>query len=469
LRKILIVGALFIVLIVQPLARADGSEKASVYSITMNYEFQNTGPGQAKNVNARIYLFDNISGWANQLVLSEQIYLDETQIFPTISRTEDNRWTTIPIGDMSEGSSKIISITQTLKVSAVEFDINPNAVGTYFPPEVQKYTSPVPGLFESDDPAIQTLANQIVGNETNPYLKARQILENVIAYLRYERQNEEHGALWAYNNKKGDCTEFSNLFIALARAAGIPAKAISGFGYLSLYGLESASTDVTEIGHAWAIAYLPNYGWVPVDAVWPRDIGSFGKLDYDHIVAAATGGDGVVKDGQIKWPGAGLTSYTWEYVGAKPTVNWMWRGQITPEVLIEPTLSAESSVQGDILKFYVTVKNSGQQNVNNLQVELSADNKYFEVPPAQNISSLAAGNNKVLTFDVKVKGSVENSVVIARVIYDSSYGTFLAEGQRTVNVAVVAPLGGELNVMLFVLIGVTIGLVAGIAIVLLRR
>jgi hypothetical protein len=469
LRKILIAGALFIVLAVQPLASADGAEKASVYSITMNYEFQNTGPGQAKNINARIYLFDNISGWANQLVLSEQIDLNETQIFPTISRTEDNRWTTIPIGDISEGSSKIILITQTLKVSAVEFDIDPSAVGTSFPPDSQKYTSPVSGLFESDDPAIQALANQIVGNEINPYPKARRILENVIAYLQYERQTEEHGALWAYNSKKGDCTEFSNLFIALARAAGIPAKAISGFGYLPLYSLAGASTEVTEIGHAWAIIYLPNYGWVPVDAVWPEGVGSFGKLDYDHIVAAATGGDGVVKDGRIKWPGVGLTSYTWEYVGAKPTVNLTWGGQITPEVLIEPTLSTASFVQGGILEFYVTVKNSGRQNVTDLQVELSADNEYFEVPSAQNISSLAAGNNQVLTFDVKVKGSVENSVVTARVTYDSSYGTFLAEGQRTMNVTIGAPSEGASNIMLFALIGVVIGLVAGIAIALLRR
>ena len=469
MRKFLIVGVLLIVLAIQPLASADGAEKASVYSVTMNYGFQNTGPGQAKNVNARIYLFDNISGWANQQILSEQIDFDGTRIFPTISRTEDNRWTTVSVGDISEGSSKPISITQTLKVSDVEFSINPSAVGTSFPPDVQTYTSSVSGLFESDNPAIQALANQIVGNETNPYLKAKRILENVIAYLQYERQTEEHSALWAYNSKKGDCTEFSNLFIALARAVGIPAKAISGFGYLPLYSLAGTGTSVTEIGHAWAIAYLPNYGWVPVDAVWPEGVGSFGKLDYDHIVAAATSGDGVVKNGRIMWPGAGNTSYTWEYVGAKPTVNLTWGGQIAPEVFIEPTLSTASVVQDSILKFYVTVKNSGRQNVTNLQVELSADNTYFEVPAAQSISSLAAGNNQVLTFDVKVKGGVENSTVTAHVTYDSSYGTFLAEGQRTMNVTTGAPPTGASNMMLLVLIGVVIGLVVVVAIALLRR
>jgi len=469
LRKFLIVGVLLIAFAIQPLASADGAEKTSVYTVTMNYEFQNTGPGQAKNVNAMIYLFDNISGWANQQILSERIYVDETQISPTISRTEDNSWTTVSVGDISEGSSKTISVTQTLKVSAVEFSINPSAVGTYFPPDVQTYTSPISGLFESDNPAIQALANQIVGNETNPYLKAKRIFENVIAYLQYERQTEEHSALWAYNSKKGDCTEFSNMFIALARAVGIPVKAVSGFGYLPLYSLASASTSVTGIGHAWAIAYLPNYGWVPVDAVWPEGVGSFGELDYDHIVGATTSGNDVVKNGRIYWPGPGDTSYTWTYVGTRPTVNLTWGGQIAPEVFIEPTLSTASVVQDSILKFYVTVKNSGRQNVTNLQVELSADNTYFEVPAAQSISSLAAGNNQVLTFDVKVKGGVENSTVTAHVTYDSSYGTFIAEGQRTVNITIGAPSEGASNMMLLALIGVVIGLVVVVAIALLRR
>ncbi len=464
----MIIVALLIVLAIQPLASADTAEKASIYTVTTNYEFQNTGPGLAKTVNARIYLFDNISSWANQQILSERIDLDGAQIFPTISRTEDNRWTTVSVGDILDGSSKTISITQTLKVSAVEFSINPSAVGTSFPPDVQTYTSPVSELFQSDASVIQTLANQIVGNETNPYLKAKRIFENVIAYLQYERQTEEHSALWAYNSKKGDCTEFSNLFIALARAAGIPAKAISGLGYFPLYSLAGAGTSVTGIGHAWSIAYLPNYEWVPLDAVWPEGVGSFGEFSYDHIVGAATGGEGIVKDGQIKWPGPGNISYTWGYVGAKPTVNSTWSGQIAPEVFIEPTMST-ASVGESILRFYITVKNSGRQNTTNLRVELVADNTYFEVPVAQSIGSLAAGNNQVLTFDVRVKGSVENSAVTARVTYDSSYGTFLAEGRSTMNVTIGAPSEGASNMMLFALIGVVIVLVVAVAIVLVRR
>jgi len=39
----------------------------------------------------------------------------------------------------------------------------------------------------------------------------------------------DRGALWALENKQGDCTEFAGLFAALCRADGIPARVLSGF------------------------------------------------------------------------------------------------------------------------------------------------------------------------------------------------------------------------------------------------
>lgn len=52
------------------------------------------------------------------------------------------------------------------------------------------------------------------------------VAENV-AYEGYLK--EEHGALYALHNKKGDCTEYAALFTALCRASGIRGRTISGY------------------------------------------------------------------------------------------------------------------------------------------------------------------------------------------------------------------------------------------------
>ena len=65
-------------------------------------------------------------------------------------------------------------------------------------------------------------------------------------------------------NPGGKCTDISSYFIALCRAAGIPAR--ENFG---IRLGKKAEEDVTGYQHCWAEFYLPGYGWVPAD---PADV-----------------------------------------------------------------------------------------------------------------------------------------------------------------------------------------------------
>ena len=56
--------------------------------------------------------------------------------------------------------------------------------------------------------------------------------------------------------KKGDCTEYADLFVAVCRAKNIPARVITGI---------SVQSDNTKAKHNWAEVYLKEYGWVPFD------------------------------------------------------------------------------------------------------------------------------------------------------------------------------------------------------------
>ncbi|MCK4405201.1 MAG: hypothetical protein KAV43_01670 [Hadesarchaea archaeon] len=466
----------FVTLLAQPTVAAQAEESA-IYSTTINYDLTNTGSNPASNVRVKIYLFDNHSGWADQEIVSETIRVEGTQDYPTITETTDNRWTEITIGNLTPGETKRITVMQTLKVGSVQFSINPNAVGTTFSSEFEEFMLPVSGLFESDASTIQEFANRIIENETNPYLKAKRIFENVIDYLTYERQTDEHGALWAYNSLKGDCTEHSNLFIALARAVGIPAKAVVGKGFLPLYSIGLGSVDIKGLGHEWVIFYLPNIGWVPLDAIWPLNQGSLAETDYRYIVDATTGGEGIVTDGSISWPGPGSYSWKWSQIGPM-TVSGSWNGTITPEILVKPELQTSSQIRNGTLTLTLTVKNLGQQPIDNASASISADPTYFEViTSTQEIGSLSSGSQRVINFDVRVKEAAygKSHTFTANVTYDSSHGTFsgtfLAKGDRTVSISSPpsAPTQQPFDILLLALIAVLIGSVVALSAALLRR
>jgi transglutaminase-like putative cysteine protease len=59
----------------------------------------------------------------------------------------------------------------------------------------------------------------------------------------------------------GVCQDFTHIFIAVARRAGIPARYVSGHLF------RRDGQHVQEAGHAWAEAWIEDLGWTAFDAV----------------------------------------------------------------------------------------------------------------------------------------------------------------------------------------------------------
>lgn len=106
---------------------------------------------------------------------------------------------------------------------------------------------------EVDHPDIQATAQRLAS--ATPAATVRRIHDWVAGNLRYAGyRREERGALYALQKRQGDCTEFMDLFIALARANGIPARAVGGYVYD-----QNAIASPSDY-HNWAEFYL--------DGVW---------------------------------------------------------------------------------------------------------------------------------------------------------------------------------------------------------
>ena len=106
-----------------------------------------------------------------------------------------------------------------------------------------------------NDAKIKELAAQITANKSGNDAKASAILAWLAPgkNLRYTGvTGSRWGTLKALDQKFGHCWDFSDCFVTLCRAAGVPSRQVAGW----LYG---------SSGHVWAEYYREGKGWQQVD------------------------------------------------------------------------------------------------------------------------------------------------------------------------------------------------------------
>ena len=141
------------------------------------------------------------------------------------------------------------------------------------------------------------MAQAAIGDEKNPYLQAKRILEFVRGKIHFKVLDFERGrgitCLLDYpvideqtgqEYYEGCCSQGTALKVALFRAVGIPARSVSGYiGWcpwvkkddlkasypfetrLSPEGLAATQLYAGLNSHMWGEFFIPNYGWIPTD------------------------------------------------------------------------------------------------------------------------------------------------------------------------------------------------------------
>lgn len=162
----------------------------------------------------------------------------------------------------------------------------------------EKYTKS-DKYWEKDNPQIKSKLTEILGDSPpeNNLEKAGLIYHYVVDSLKYDSSRlsnniERLGAVTALNNPNSAvCMEFTDLFIALSRAAGIPARELNGFAYSSNSTLRPLSLS-RDILHSWPEIWDDKKGWIMVDPTWENTTGGvdyFNKLDLNHFVFVTKG------------------------------------------------------------------------------------------------------------------------------------------------------------------------------------
>ena len=131
------------------------------------------------------------------------------------------------------------------------------------PIDVEKYL--LPTSLGPTDGEVKEIADNVTQDNKTILEKAISIYDYLIEY------GERDGNLTfcgdgdvckLLKNLRGKCADFSSVFVALSRSAGVPSREIFGTRI-------SKNGDITGAYHCHAEFYLPNYGWIPVD---PSDV-----------------------------------------------------------------------------------------------------------------------------------------------------------------------------------------------------
>jgi transglutaminase-like putative cysteine protease len=141
------------------------------------------------------------------------------------------------------------------------------------PPEAS-FTQPTP-FIQSNAPALVAAAQQATLGASTPWQKVEKLTSFVYSHIQDAYVPAYSNALEAFTSQRGDCTEHSILFVAMARALGIPARVAVGIAYWP---------PGNGFGwHAWAEAWVEGQ-WITTDPTWNQPI-----ADATHIKLAEGG------------------------------------------------------------------------------------------------------------------------------------------------------------------------------------
>ena len=145
-------------------------------------------------------------------------------------------------------------------------------------------------------PAIDALAKWTAAGTDSPLDKLHRLAARLHEQMRFDTEATgiDTSAEQASAEGHGVCQDFSHIFLAVARQAGMPARYISGHLF------RRDGEHAQEAAHAWAEAWIEDLGWTAFDAV--NGISADDAyvrvacgLDYRHaapVAGARSGGGG---------------------------------------------------------------------------------------------------------------------------------------------------------------------------------
>ena len=250
------------------------------YRYTLSYRFENKGTESVElfREDIAIPLFLDTE-W-------QEVDIEETDtpLGETLTDEDGNRWAVVDVPRTLDPGGEA-SFTITYRIESMlkpwpELSV-PDAEGfDAIPSELADTYTNSTETFMSDDPHVSKLAHDVAGRSPT-------VLDAVVNMIDWLAANTEYCNFEVprYPNQTavdglGDCDDQSILLISMCRSLGIPAYLQVGIViHPSIVDSETSwegHLNDTRDGvgwHAWAMIYVPPWGWLPVDLTLVQEDG----------------------------------------------------------------------------------------------------------------------------------------------------------------------------------------------------
>lgn len=261
-----------------------------VYRWEIVQEFRNYGPDNVKDLDVFMAVPGNLD---NQDILGEIGY------DPIPSEFVKDRWgqtfARFKYGDVKSDTVLRSVMKVKARMHNTECYIFPERVGRFseIPQHLNKYLQD--GFkYDIHNPVVQFAVKVALMEETRPYWMMRNIFNYILDHIEYKLKplGGWNPAPTVLKRGTGSCSEYSFVFIAMCRAAGLPAR------YAGSVVIRQKDKGIDDVWHRWPEVYLPNYGWIPVDPSaegsrpYPGDIARLiGTESNRYLITTNSGGD----------------------------------------------------------------------------------------------------------------------------------------------------------------------------------
>lgn len=256
------------------------------------------------------------------------------------------------------------------------------------------------------------VTNPLVLEKAKELNNPRSIYQFVTQYLTYDQDRlngnkiERLGAVTSLSRPNNAvCMEYTDLFIALARAAGVPAREVNGFAYTSDARFRPVSLkNNADILHSWPEYWSEEDGWVPVDPTWGSTTGGvnyFDQMDFNHIAFAIHGYSSTMPypAGAYKYDSNQGPDITVQFAKDKPL------GESHIEISLAIAQNLTSGLEGS---GKVIVRNSGNIATSAGTIELKSSGIKILGPESVLVGIVPAYANREIEFVIKSDGWLQH-------------------------------------------------------------
>ena len=265
------------------------------YTVHQQITIVNDGPGKPEKQNIWVALIQTFAPY--QQVESMQVSPAE---YTPITDEYGNHYAEFDFSGQPAGTTKTVQIDYRLTVNELAYNLSDCTgalPGDFIQPELH---------IESANPQMVALADKLSQGKGTVCQQVRAFYDYIGNTLVYTYNGANWGAQAALGPMGADCTEYSDLLVALSRARRIPARYFDGLLYL-----DTNTTSLAQTVHAWPDVYMPGTGWVALDPTLGRSLVDrdiyFAHYTPDHIIVTIGVNPSVLRGGDywthLYWPG----------------------------------------------------------------------------------------------------------------------------------------------------------------------